>query len=214
MQDFETLLKGSAEAHGHLCPGQVLGVRMAMLGCALIGLDDPKNSLDQIKKIIVYVEIDRCATDAISYVTGVKLGRRSLKFVDYGIMAATFVNLETNRAFRIRSTEKSRELVLRYATHIKDRRLQQLEAYKIMPLEELFEVDEVRVEVPLRDMPGPTRFKAHCQQCGKVVRDKREVFKNGQILCRPCASGAYYRPVRKKTQKGVWSPAGKSALGG
>jgi formylmethanofuran dehydrogenase subunit E len=99
MQDFETLLKRSVEAHGHLCPGQVIGVRMAMLGCELLGLDSP-DTLPQIKKIVVYVEIDRCATDAISYVTGVRLGRRSLKFIDNGIMAATFVNLETGCAFR------------------------------------------------------------------------------------------------------------------
>ena len=87
MQDFETLLKGSAVAHGHLCPGQVVGVRMAMLGCRLIGLNDPRGQ-DQCKKIIVYVEMDRCTSDAIAHVTGVKLGRRSLKFMDYGIMAA------------------------------------------------------------------------------------------------------------------------------
>ncbi len=197
MQDFETLLKGSAEAHGHICPGQVVGVRMAMLGCDLIGLDNPQ-SLPQIKKIIVYVEIDRCATDAISYVTGVKLGRRSLKFVDNGIMAATFVNLETNRAFRIRSTEKSRELASRYAPEIDDKRLQQLEAYKLMPLEELFEVQEVKVDVPINDMPGPTRFKAVCQKCKTVVRDKKEVYKNEQILCRSCAFDAYYRLLTKK----------------
>lgn len=194
MQDFETLLKGSAEAHGHLCPGQVVGVRMAMLGCDLIGLDNPQ-SLPQIKKIIVYVEIDRCATDAISYVTGVKLGRRSLKFVDNGIMAATFVNLGTNHAFRIRSTEKSRKLAAKYALEIKDKQLQQLEAYKLMPLEELFEVQEVKVDVPINDMPGPTRFKAVCQECKTVVRDKKEVYKNGQVLCRPCAFGTYYKTV-------------------
>jgi formylmethanofuran dehydrogenase subunit E len=213
MQDFETLLEGSAEAHGHLCPGQVVGVRMALLGCDLIGLDDP-SSLEQIKKIVVYVEIDRCATDAISFVTGVKLGRRSLKLVDYGIMAATFINLESNRAFRIRSTEKSRELVFKYASHLEDSRLQQIEAYKIMPLEELFEVEEVRAKIPLSDMPGPTRFKALCQKCGTVVRDKKEVLKNGQILCRACAFGPYYRPLRKKERKVFWSPTGKSALSG
>lgn len=195
MQDFETLLNGSAEAHGHLCPGQVIGVRMAMLGCELIGLDDPQH-LPQIKKIIVYVEIDRCATDAITYVTGVKLGRRSLKFVDNGIMAATFVNLETKTAFRIRSKEKARELAKKYAHGIKDKHLQQLEAYKVMPLEELFVVEEVKVEVPFNDMPGPTQFKAVCQQCKIVVRDKKEVYKNGMILCRPCAFGTYYRPLR------------------
>ena len=107
MLDFDTLLQGSAQAHGHLCPGQVVGVRMAMLGCDLIGLDEP-SQMPQIKKIIVYVEIDRCAADAIAYVTGVKLGRRSLKFMDHGIMAATFVNLDSGRAVRIVSTEAAR----------------------------------------------------------------------------------------------------------
>ena len=200
MQDFETLLKGSAESHGHLCPGQVVGVRMAMLGCELIGLDDPRN-LPQIKKIIVYVEMDRCATDAISYVTGVKLGRRSLKFVDNGIMAATFVNLETDRAFRIVSTEESRDLAAKYAPDIQDKHLQQLEAYKIMPFEVLFVVEEVKVEIPISDMPGPTRFKATCQRCNAVVRDKKEVYKTGQVLCRSCAFGTYYRPLKKVTYR-------------
>ena len=104
MQNFDTLLKNAAAAHGHLCPGRVVGVRMAMLGCRLIGLDNPTRS-DQIKKLIVYVEMDRCTADAVAHVTGVKLGRRSLKFVDYGIMAATFVNLDSQEAFRILSTE-------------------------------------------------------------------------------------------------------------
>jgi len=195
MKTFETLLNGAAKAHGHLCPGQVVGVRMAMLGCDLIGLDEP-HRLPQIKKLIVYVEIDRCATDAISYVTGVKLGRRSLKFADNGIMAATFVNLETNRAFRVVSTEKSREMADRYAPGIEDRHRRQLEAYRIMPIDALFTVQEVRVDVPISDMPGPTRFKAVCQSCRTVVRDKREVFKNGRILCRACAHGTYYRPLK------------------
>jgi formylmethanofuran dehydrogenase subunit E len=194
MQDFETLLKGSAAAHGHLCPGQVVGVRMAMLGCELIGLDDP-HQLDQIKKIIVYVEIDRCATDAIAHVTGVKLGRRSLKFVDYGIMAATFVNLETGRAFRIESTEASRDLTAKYAPEIMDKHQQQLAAYKIMPDEALFKVTEVAVTVPAGDLPGPSRFKAVCDRCGIVVRDKKEVCRDDVVLCRPCAGGAYYKPI-------------------
>ena len=103
MQDFQSLLKNSAAAHGHLCPGQVVGVRMAMLGCRLIDLDEPTRH-DQIKKLIVYIEMDRCTADAVAHVTGVKLGRRSLKFMDYGIMAATFVNLETEKAFRVVST--------------------------------------------------------------------------------------------------------------
>jgi len=194
LKDFNTLLEGSAKAHGHLCPGQVIGVRMAMLGCRLIGLDEP-STLPQIKKIIVYVEMDRCATDAIAHVTGVKLGRRSLKFIDNGIMAATFVNLETGKAFRIVSTETARDLAPKLMPHMDDPRQAQLEAYKIMDDSDLFTVDQVKVNVPASDMPGPTRFKAVCARCGIVVRDKKEVFKNNRILCRPCALGSYYEPV-------------------
>jgi formylmethanofuran dehydrogenase subunit E len=202
MEDFETLLRGSAEAHGHLCPGQVIGVKMAILGCHLIRLDDPR-ILPQIKKLIVYVEMDRCATDAISFVTGVKLGRRSLKFVDNGIMAATFVNLDTQKAFRITSTEESRDLVELYAPDISDQRQQQLDAYKKMSIDELFIVEEVFVDVPACDMPGPTRFKAVCARCNTVVRDKREVLKNDEILCKPCAFGTYYQSITEKRGKDV-----------
>lgn len=192
MQDFETLLQGSAQAHGHICPGQVVGVRMAMLGCDLIGLDEP-SQMPQIKKIIVYIEIDRCAADAIAHVTGVKLGRRSLKFVDNGIMAATFVNLENGKAYRILSTESSRDMTTQYAPDIEDKSQQQLEAYKKMPDEVLFEVEPVVVDVPVHDMPGPSRFKCHCEKCGQVVRDKKEVLFAGKVLCKPCAYGTYYR---------------------
>jgi formylmethanofuran dehydrogenase subunit E len=197
MDDFNTLLEGSARAHGHLCPGQVVGVRMAMLGCRLIGLDDPRQR-PQIKKLIVYVEIDRCATDAIAYVTGVKLGRRSLKFVDNGIMAATFVNLENGKAFRIVSTESSRDLAHVYASGITDVRQQQLNAYMNMPDEVLFTVMPVRVDVPVHDMPGPSRFKIRCASCGAMVRDKKEVLVGNRVLCRPCGWGTYFQPLEDR----------------
>jgi formylmethanofuran dehydrogenase subunit E len=191
MQDFETLLKNSAAAHGHLCPGQVVGVRMAMLGCRLIGLDEPTR-IDQIKKLIVFVEMDRCTGDAVAYVTGAKLGRRSLKFMDYGIMAATFVNLETNTAFRVISTEEARDLATVYAPEIPEKYPQQLEAYKRMPDSVLFRVQKVRVDMDEYDMPGPTRKKVSCGRCGQTIRDNREVIQNGRILCKPCAHGAYF----------------------
>lgn len=191
MESFDTLLKDSAKAHGHLCPGQVVGVRMAMLGCKLIGLDEP-TCRDQIKKLIVYVEMDRCTADAVAHVTGVKLGRRSLKHMDYGIMAATFMNLEIDQAFRIISTEEARELAPLYAPEINEKYPQQLEAYKRMPDSVLFRVQKVRVEINEFDMPGPTRVKTTCSQCGQVVRDHREVVQEGDPLCRPCAEGAYF----------------------
>jgi formylmethanofuran dehydrogenase subunit E len=206
MQDFETLLKGSMDAHGHLCPGQVVGVRMAMLGCRLIGLDEPRGQ-DQIKKIIVYVEMDRCTSDAISHVTGVKLGRRSLKFMDYGIMAATFVNLETGKAYRILSTEEARDLVAVYAPEINGKSMQQLEAYLRMPDSVLFRVQEVQVPISEFDLPGPTHRKVSCSRCGQVVRDHREVRMDGMTLCKPCAHGAYFENAQEVTWPEMnWRP--------
>ena len=191
MEDFETLLEGSVREHGHLCAGQVIGVRMALLGLRLIGLENPKGT-PEIKKLIVYVEIDRCATDAIGYVTGAKLGRRSLKFRDMGIMAATFVNLETGRAVRVVSTERSRELAGEYAPEVVDRYQQQLAAYRVMPDSALFTVHEVEVAIPEADMPGPSRFKRECEGCGQTVRDRKEIVREGRALCHACAGLAYY----------------------
>ncbi len=193
--NFDQLLEGSAKEHGHLCPGQVVGVRMALLGLDLIGLENPKETSD-IKKIIVYVEIDRCATDAISYVTGVKLGRRSLKFKDYGIMAATFVNLESKKAYRVLSRESSRKAAKKYAPDIDDPHDQQLEAYKIMPLTELFEVSRVHVDIKDSDMPGPANHKTACEKCGIIIRDAKQVTLDSQSLCHACADIAYYKKIK------------------
>ena len=198
MKPFEILLEESADAHGHLCPGQVVGVRMAMLGCRLIGLNEPTRK-DQIKKLIVFVEMDRCTADAVSYVTGVKLGRRSLKFLDYGIMAATFLNLETQNAYRIISTEEARDLASIYAPEVSGKHLQQLEAYQRMPDIVLFRVQEVEVELNELDLPGPTRRKVPCSRCGQVVRDGREMIRNGAIFCKPCSGGTYFVNAREIT---------------
>ena len=206
MESFEELLKSSADAHGHLCPGQVVGVRMAMLGCRLIGLDEPRRR-DQIKKLIVYVEMDRCTADAVAHVTGVKLGRRSLKFMDYGIMAATFVNLETGKAFRVISTEEARDLAAAYAPEIAEKYPQQLTAYKRMPDSVLFRVQQVKVKIDDCDMPGPTRYKATCSRCGQVVRDQREVIEKDQLLCKPCAQDCYFKNAREITWPDMnWKP--------
>jgi len=191
MQDFSKLLKESADVHGHMCPGQVIGVRMALLGCQLIGLNNPR-SQDQIHKLIVFVEMDRCTADAIAFVTGVKLGRRSLKYLDYGIMAASFINLETKKAFRIVSTEEARDLVPLYAPECDEKSEQQLKAYLTMPHSVLFKVQKVKISLSEYDLPGPTRRKVSCSRCGQVVRDHKEVFQEGILLCKPCAYGAYF----------------------
>ena len=206
MKTFEEHLTSSAAAHGHLCPGQVVGVRMAMLGCRLIGLDDP-SSREQIKKFLVYVEMDRCTADAVAHVTGAKLGRRSLKFVDYGIMAATFVHLETGKAYRVISTEEARDLAPIFAPEIAGKYPQQLEAYKRMPDSVLFRVQQVRVKLSELDLPGPTQRKVACAKCGQVVRDGREVMAEGVPLCIPCGRGAYFEEIREITLEEMNQPS-------
>jgi len=175
---------------------------MAMLGCRLIGLDNPK-SREQIKKLLIFVEMDRCTADAVAYVTGVKLGRRSLKFMDYGIMAASFINLATDKSFRIISTEESRDLCDVYAPGVEGKSQRQLSAYKRMPECVLFKVQKVYIDIPDIDLPGPTKQKTICSQCGQVVRDGREIIKKDQILCKPCSGNCYFSDAMEISWPGM-----------
>ncbi len=195
MKSFEALLQTSVERHGHLCAGQVIGVRMAMLGCRLIGVENPQ-APENRKKIMVFVEIDRCATDAIESVTGCRMGKRTLKFKDFGINAATFVHLESRRAFRIVSTEASRGLAAAYAPDETDPLRQQLQGYQRMPDEMLFDIQRVEVHLAEWDMPGPPRRHALCERCGQTVRDGRERRIDGLVLCRPCAGESYFQILK------------------
>jgi formylmethanofuran dehydrogenase subunit E len=191
--DFESLLEASVQTHGHLCPGQVLGVKMSMLGLREIDIADPRGK--DRKSIIVFVEMDRCATDAVQSVTGCSLGHRTMKFMDYGKMAATFLNLKTGKAVRIIAREDSRQKAKEYFPEIDNKYEAQLEAYKIMPDEELFDVMEVRVTLKPEDMPGRPLRRVQCDSCGEYVQDMREVHRNGKVFCRPCADTGYYGPV-------------------
>jgi formylmethanofuran dehydrogenase subunit E len=175
---------------------------MALLGLRLLDFAAPP-TYPQLKRLIVFIEMDRCTGDAVAHVTNAKLGRRSLKYVDYGIMAATFINLETNRAYRVISTEEARDLAQLYAPHEPDKRGAQLAAYRIMPDSVLFRVQEVAVDLTPYDLPGPTRYKVACARCGQVVRDHREVIQDGLALCRPCAGGAYFKAAREIVWDGM-----------
>ena len=190
---FESLLAESARIHGHLCPGQVLGVKMSILGLREIGIKDPKGK--DRKRIIVFVEMDRCATDAVQSVTGCSLGHRTMKFMDYGKMAATFLNLKTGKAVRVIAKGESRQKAKEFFPEIKNKYEAQLEAYKIMPDNDLFDVMEVHVKVKPEDMPGRPLRKIKCDSCGEHVQDMREVHRDGKVLCRPCADTGYYGPV-------------------
>ena len=193
MKDFETLLADSVKSHGHLCAGQVIGVRMSMLALRLIGIDDPTGA--DRKKLYVMVEIDRCATDAIQSVTGCSLGKRSMYFIDLGIMAATFVNLASGKAVRITAREEARDLADTYCTQGENKYARQLEAYKTMSEDELFRVEEVAVDIPATNLPGRPLKRVQCSRCSDWVQDGREIVKVGEVLCRSCVQGRYYRVI-------------------
>jgi formylmethanofuran dehydrogenase subunit E len=190
IDNFESLLSESAKIHGHLCPGQALGIKMSLLGLKETGIADPKGK--DKKSLIVFVEMDRCATDAVQSVTGCSLGHRTMKFMDYGKMAATFVNLKTGKAVRVSARDDSRQKAKELFPDIENKYEAQLEAYKIMPDEELFDVMSVKVKINPEDMPGRPMSRVQCASCGEYVQDRREIRRDEIILCRPCADGGYY----------------------
>ena len=132
-----------------------------------------------IKKVVVIVEIDRCAADALATVTGVKLGRRSLKFKDYGIMAATFLNLPDGRAFRVTAREDCRDKAAADYPEIRSTQHREIEAYQVMSATDLFLVEEVKVDLLPEDVPGWKGEKAVCARCGTMIRHRREIIRDG-----------------------------------
>ncbi len=191
--DFQRLLDESVNIHGHLCPGQVLGVKMSMLGLSGIGINDPKGA--DRKSLIVFVEMDRCATDAVQSVTGCSLGKRSMKFMDYGKMAASFYNLKTDQAIRVVAKEGARDTAKAMFPDMEDKYAAQLEAYKVMPDSELFTTMPVRVSLPPEDMPGRPLSRVVCVKCGEHVQDMREISTPDGPVCKPCGGQGYYEQV-------------------
>jgi formylmethanofuran dehydrogenase subunit E len=185
MRPLHELLKESFSIHGHHCAGQVLGVRMAMAGCREVGIDEPRGC----KKLLVYVEIDRCATDAVQTVTGCSLGKRTLKFLDYGKMATTFVNVETENAVRVLARDDARLLVPEYSRNTTDPREAQKSAYTVMPEESLFSIQPTTVHTSDENMPGFRGARVFCDGCGEGINFRREVKMDDQTLCIPCARG-------------------------
>jgi formylmethanofuran dehydrogenase subunit E len=190
MESLEHLLGEAERAHGHLCAGQVLGVRMAMHGLQLLGIDDPRGK--DRKRLVTFVEIDRCLTDAIAVVTGCRLGKRALKFRDWGKVAATFVDLQSGRAMRLVAKESSKARARELHPELESKNAQQMLAYRELPAQELFDVAEVRVELGPEEMPGYKAERAICAQCGEGINFRREVRKNGRVLCRACAGERYW----------------------
>jgi formylmethanofuran dehydrogenase subunit E len=190
MKSLDDYLREAEHAHGHLCAGQVLGVRMAMLGLEKLGINDPHGK--DRKRLVTFVEIDRCATDAIGVVTGCRLGKRALKFRDWGKMAATFVDLESGKAIRISAKESSKQLARGMHPEIESKNQQQMLAYREMKDDDLFATQWVKVELPAEEFPGYKGERIVCAKCGEGISFRREVEREGRILCRACAGERYY----------------------
>jgi formylmethanofuran dehydrogenase subunit E len=180
MSDYEVLLEKARQFHGGICPGIVLGTRMTVAGLRELGMDP----LEKNRDLIVYVEIDRCAADAIQAITGCSLGHRNLKFRDYGKFAGTFVDTGRGKAVRVSVREKSGTGPVERKDVVRN--------LLAMPEAELLKIQMVEVSIPDEDVPGFPKHRARCSLCGEQVLDSREMIVDGRTLCRSCASGAYY----------------------
>jgi formylmethanofuran dehydrogenase subunit E len=193
LKSFDEYVVLAEAAHGHICAGQILGLRLAIYGVTLLGLDDPTGK--DRKRLVSFVEIDRCATDAVPIVTGCRLGKRALKFRDFGKVAATFCDLQTDRAVRVVAKESSKQRAKELHPQIANKNAQQMQAYREMPDEELFDIQWVRVRLGPEDMPGYKAARVFCAECGEGINFKRELTLDGRTVCRACAGERYYEIV-------------------
>src|SRR5258707_1997472 len=152
MEPIDDLLQQHELTYGNVCPGTLLALRMAVLGCALVGIEDPRGA--DRNKLVAWVEIDRWLADAVEAVTGARLGKRTLKFLDYGKLAATFLNTQTGKAVRLVALESSRRLADQLHPEIENKYDRQMSVYREATDEELFSVKVVAVELNQMDAPG------------------------------------------------------------
>lgn len=193
MKSLDQYLDDAKRIHGHICAGQVLGVRLAMYALRRLGVEDPEGQ--DRKRLVTFVEIDRCATDAVAVVTGCRMGKRALKFRDFGKVAATFVDLETGRALRVVAKESSKQRARSMFPEIPNKNEQQMAAYRVMNDADLFSEQWVRVDLPPEEFPGYKGERLVCAECGEGINFRREVHRDGRILCRACAGERYYTVV-------------------
>jgi formylmethanofuran dehydrogenase subunit E len=196
--DFHRLLEDAVRFHGHLCGGQVIGVKMAMAGLRELGIENPRGP--EGRDLVIFVEIDRCVTDAIISTTGRTPGKRSIKMMDYGKMAATFIDTRPGGAavrvsVRGDSSETIQQIAQTYMPQ-KDEKQANIAALIAVPEKDLLRIQEVSVKLRPQDLPGEPLDTATCSKCGEIVKDMRHVFLKGRVMCRPCAEGRDYYTVR------------------
>ncbi len=193
MPTFEELLQKSAALHQHLCPRQVLGVRMGLAGGRWLEIDVPQKS----KRLLAIVETDGCGADGIAVATGCWVGRRSMRIFDFGKVAATFVDTHTGRAVRIAPSSATRKRAKDYAPEATSRWEAYLLGYQRMPDEELLVIQEVLLDMSLAEILSRDGYRINCELCGEEIINEREVVRGGITMCRSCAGERYYRPVEE-----------------
>jgi formylmethanofuran dehydrogenase subunit E len=186
---FERLHEMAAR-HSHLCPRQVLGVRIGLAGPAAIGLDLPRRD----KRLLVIVEADGCFVDGIEVATGCSVGHRTLRVEDYGKIAATFVDVEMERAVRVAPALDVRKLAAAFFPQEPRHYFAQLRAYQMMADEHLLTIQPVHLVEPIGQMISRAGVRVNCDRCGEEIINEREIRQEGQTLCRACAGLAYYLP--------------------
>lgn len=189
---LEPLLQKAAAWHHHLCPRQVLGVRIALAGAAALGFEVPRND----KKMVVFVETDGCFISGVQAATGLSVNRRTLRIIDLGRIGVTFVNVKSEEAVRVSPQLDVREKVWRYVGEDQRRRyFAMLEGYQKMPDSELLRVETVQLSKTLREILSRPGVRVDCQQCGEEIINEREVMIDGRAVCRACAGQGYYQTV-------------------
>ncbi len=190
-RSLSDLLAASAQRHRYLCPRQVLGARMGLLGAQLLGIDLP----DLDKRLLVIIETDGCFADGMAAATDCSIGARTLRVIDHGKVAAVFVDIDSHRAVRIAPHAQSRQRARGHAPWAPSKWHAQLEAYQVMPDEELFTMQSIELTVSLEKLLSKPGHKALCDQCGEEIINEREMVQDGRTLCRACAGDSYWRSL-------------------
>ena len=190
MKSLEEYIRAAAK-DGDARSGIIQGIRMTMVALKELGIEEPQQTR---RSLIAFVEVDRCLPDAVGLVTGCRLGNRTLKFKDLGKMAATFLDLRTERAIRVAAWEKANERALKTFPDLeKEEALRR--AYREFSDEELFTWQWVRANLPAEERPGYRAPRALCAKCGEGINFGREILRDGRALCRACAGDRYCEPL-------------------
>jgi formylmethanofuran dehydrogenase subunit E len=191
MHRLETILMESAKGHARLCPRQVLGARMGLLGAEVLQIEVP--NLD--KRLLVIAETDGCAVDGLSAATGCRVGNRTLRINDLGKVAAIFIDVMTEEMVRIAPRPEARKLASEYSPKADNRWEAMLSGYQVMPAADLFKVQRVRLVAPISQIISQPGRKTICEACGEEVLNGREMTNNGKTLCRTCAGESYFQSL-------------------